>query len=181
MKLETIALCSGAVALIVACGGNGRDGKGQSNVTPSAVQVVRASEKTVRDEPAPAEPVQQEAPQAVELVENTVGQPVEGPGGEMIPGLAIPSSELKKVDSDTTPTDRGGLFKMAKKARDDGLIAEALAYIDVLLLMEPDDVEFLEFRGVLQLRQGLVEDAKVDLGRCCKLGRGTCCRWMERP
>ena len=41
--------------------------------------------------------------------------------------------------------------------------------------------KLLEFRGVTQLRQGQIEDAMVDLNRCCDQGRSTCCRWKKTP
>lgn len=180
MTLKTILFISSSIALSVACG-NGHDGKGRGSAAQGAVEAA----KTQPVAPAAAEtpkPEGQIAPSAAaEPTRVETGKPVEGPGGEMIPGFLANQAQLGKKDSDTTPTDRGGLYKMAKKAREEGLVDEALAYIDVLLLMEPNDPEFLEFRGVMQLKQGMVEDAKVDLSRCCQLGRTTCCRWMERP
>ncbi len=77
------------------------------------------------------------------------------------------------------PTGRDDLLAEARKALKAGNADEALAFVDALLVMHPDDAELLEFRGTTQMRLGMLEDAKVDLDRCCSLGRQSCCKWKD--
>ncbi len=102
----------------------------------------------------------------------------EGPGGEIVPGLNIPRDSLdeKGADEPSLPTDRDGLFEAARKALKAGKVDEALSFLTVLLVMNPDDPELLEFHGDILLGQDQPEDAMVDFGRCCELGRQSCCR-----
>jgi hypothetical protein len=53
---------------------------------------------------------------------------------------------------------------------------EALPMIDVLLILDDKDLEMLETRGRILLEQGFIEDGTVDLSRCCREGRRSCCR-----
>jgi hypothetical protein len=54
--------------------------------------------------------------------------------------------------------------------------AELLSMIDVVLLLNPHDLEMREARADMLLKQGLVEDAASDFELCCKGGRPSCCR-----
>ena len=61
----------------------------------------------------------------------------------------------------------------AKLAEGGGV--DVLSMIDVLLVLNPQDHEMREVRGRILLKQGLKEDAAVDLDLCCKGGRASCC------
>lgn len=96
--------------------------------------------------------------------------------GEILPNFMGPRITFKDGGPDDIPQDRAGLLKSAKKAIGEGNIDYALAIIDVLHLMHPNDPEILELRGDAMMEQGLEEDAMVDLDKCCSLGRSSCCR-----
>lgn len=98
-----------------------------------------------------------------------------GPAQEIVIGL--PPKQTWEEDSELRlDGDEAELFDAAIRAEQRGEVDESVAIIDVLLVQHPDNLEYLEFRGMLQLRQGHVEDAKQDLHRCCDGGRASCCR-----
>jgi hypothetical protein len=100
------------------------------------------------------------------------------PDAEMFKGLIPPRTKPTDEDGglEDTPQDRAGLLKSARRALKAGDVGYALAIIDVLNLMHPEDPEILELRGDALMEQGLKEDAMADLDKCCSLGRSTCCR-----
>ncbi|MCP4675894.1 MAG: hypothetical protein GY854_10390 [Deltaproteobacteria bacterium] len=144
------------VFLTIGCGGNGKNGS--------------------KAEPEPTEPSEK-------MPDPASKGAFEGPGGEIVPGLKIPKAgiEGKGTDEPSLPTDRDGLFAAARKALDAGKADEALSYLTVLLVMNPDDPELLEFHGDILLGQDQPEDAMVDFGRCCELGRQSCCERKKDP
>jgi hypothetical protein len=73
------------------------------------------------------------------------------------------------------PEDPALIRKEAIRLLSNGNRKEALPLIDVLLILNPLDLEMLETRGRILVGQGLIEDGAVDLGRCCEEGRETCC------
>lgn len=79
------------------------------------------------------------------------------------------------VDAEDLPEDPALIRKEAIRLLSHGNRKEALPLIDVLLILNPLDLEMLETRGRILVGQGLIEDGAVDLGRCCKEGRETCC------
>ena len=108
----------------------------------------------------------------------------EGPGGEIVPGLAMPPQ------SEGAPTAAPGssapnpsrverqeqLFEGARRALDEDRPNDALAMIDVLVVLDPEDPEAIELRARTLERLGDRDGSRADLERCCKLGRSSCCR-----
>ncbi len=80
------------------------------------------------------------------------------------------------VGSEEIPEDPIQLRKRALAELAAGNADSAMSMMDVLLILNPRDLELLEIRGDLMMKQGLTEDATVDLIRCCKEGRRSCCR-----
>ncbi len=106
--------------------------------------------------------------------------PEEGPGGEMILGLSVPSvalpGEKKSGREIKAPSrDRNDLIKEARGALDENRVDEAVSFADVLILLYPGDPEATEIRGRALLLQGDSEGGKQDLKTCCKTGRSSCC------
>jgi hypothetical protein len=98
--------------------------------------------------------------------------------GEILGVLALPKPLVKDGDeADPLPEGRDGLLGKAREELQQGHTDEALAIIDVLLVLHADDAEILQLRGVTLLKQGHMEDAMVDLKRCCEKGREDCCRY----
>lgn len=153
----------------VGCGvlGGGANGKSEE---PAA--------KTGTDD-APETNVEQTEP-SVPAQPQTVDSPslAMGPDGEILANLMGARITLKEGDGgpDEMPQDRDGLLKAAKKALGERNTDYALAIIDVLNIMNPNDPEILELRGNAMMEQGLKEDAEADLDKCCSLGRSSCCR-----
>lgn len=79
-------------------------------------------------------------------------------------------------DGSVMPTEPEALKERARFALRTGNIDEAMAIIDVLLVMKPNDLEMIELRGDTLLKQGHIEDGNADLKRCCDSGRKSCCR-----
>ena len=79
-------------------------------------------------------------------------------------------------DGEGMPTEPEALKERARYALRTGNIDEAMAIIDVLLVMQPNDLEMIELRGDTLLNQGHAEDGNADLKRCCDAGRKSCCR-----
>ena len=108
----------------------------------------------------------------------------EGPGGEMVPGLALPPGTSKpdqRRPGSAAPDparvdDQEQLLAAARQALDEGRPADALAIIDVLVVLDPEDPEVLELRAGTLDQTGDREGAAADRERCCKLGRRSCCR-----
>lgn len=99
--------------------------------------------------------------------------------GEMMPGLQLTPAGNREWATESAPDGDGSeddLFSRAQAAADTGEIDEALAIVDVLILQHPENMAYLELRGMLQIRQGQLEDGTADLKRCCGKGRETCCR-----
>lgn len=114
---------------------------------------------------------------------NDTDTSADGPADEMMPGLAVvPSGNRTWVHAEDSALDGKDedLFEKAKEAAKQGEMDEAFAIIDLLLLKQPDNLDYLEFRGMLQLRQGDVEDGNADLERCCRMGRQTCCQSHQK-
>lgn len=98
-------------------------------------------------------------------------------GGEAIPHPPADSEPWDaSVGSEEIPEDPVQLRKRALAELEAGNAERAISMIDVLLILNPRDLELLEIRGEIMLKQGLTEDATVDLRRCCKEGRRSCCR-----
>ena len=85
--------------------------------------------------------------------------------------VPAPLPEDPSVPEDPVAFRREVQAKLAAGGGDD----EVLSMIDVLLLLNPDDHEMREARARILSKQGLLEDAAVDLGLCCKGGRASCC------
>ncbi len=105
----------------------------------------------------------------------------ESPEGEIIPISHLPRPLVGEGDAGapSMSTKKGDIFKQAQEALQRGNPDSALAFVDTLLVLQPDDTELLEFRGIVLMRQGHLEDALFDFERCCTLGRKTCCRWKD--
>ena len=154
--------------LLMGCGSTGSSGSNSNKEKPLSQQ-----EGELKSEASPASSPGT-SPTAVPGPIMTL----EGPEGEMLSGLNRPKINLKSGDGGLAelPKDREGLLKTANKAFRDGDLAYAIAVVDVLNLMFPNDPEILELRGETLMGQGLKEDAMVDFDKCCSLGRMTCCR-----
>lgn len=74
------------------------------------------------------------------------------------------------------PVGRDDLLSMARNALKDGRVDDALSFVDVLVVLHPDDPELLELRGTILMQDKQVEDAMADFDRCCAKGRKSCCR-----
>ena len=92
---------------------------------------------------------------------------------EIVPLLTPIPAPL--TDDDRLPEDPAFIRKEVTRLTDAGEFDDALPLIDVLLILNPNDLEILEIRGRILLREGFVEDSAVDLGRCCAEGRESCC------
>ncbi|MCP4601545.1 MAG: hypothetical protein GY847_13705 [Proteobacteria bacterium] len=168
------------VLLTIACLASGCGVKGRSGNNPESSPVASSKQSS-------------KAPVVVEVENETESKPeskpvsrkiIEGSNEEILPSfLKQRPGLIIKTDAGTPPmpTGRDDLLKRARQVLKAGDLDEALAFVDVLILMNPGDPELLEFRGTALLRQGHTEDAMVDLKRCCDLGRQTCCRWKNTP
>ena len=67
------------------------------------------------------------------------------------------------------------LIADARKALDEGRPKDALAIIDVLVVLDPEDPVAIELRAQTLDRLGDLEGARDDRQRCCRLGRSSCC------
>jgi hypothetical protein len=75
------------------------------------------------------------------------------------------------------PEDPAEFRKQLKDAlKTDTPKEELLSMIDVVLLLNPQDLEMREARANILLKQGFAEDAALDFTLCCKDGRPSCCR-----
>ncbi len=104
----------------------------------------------------------------------------EGPSGELLSGLAAPppvGETGKAPDGILEPgaTGRNDLLDAARKALLQNRAQDAVAISDVLVLLNPGDMEVLELRGRALIAQGNEEDGRSDLERCCAAGRKSCC------
>jgi hypothetical protein len=103
----------------------------------------------------------------------------EGPGGEMLLGLALPGlagDDGRAAAGNTEiPKGREELRAAFDKALAENRVEEAIATADVLAVLFPGDAEILELRGRALVRQGDAEGGRRDLEQCCGLGRATCC------
>ena len=84
--------------------------------------------------------------------------------------IPAPLPEDRSIPEDPVAFRREVQAKLAEGGDD-----EVLSMIDVLLILDPNDHEMREARARILLKQGLPEDAAVDLGLCCKGGRASCC------
>ncbi len=102
------------------------------------------------------------------------------PPGEMLLGLAALPPE---GDAGIAPdgilepgaTGRNDLLVAARKALSQNRAQDAVAIADVLVLLNPGDMEVLELRGRALIAQGNKEDGLRDLDRCCAAGAKSCC------
>jgi hypothetical protein len=103
-----------------------------------------------------------------------------GPSGELLSGLAAPppiGEKDKAPDGILEPeaTGRSDLLDAARKALLQNRAQDAVAISDVLVLINPGDMEVLELRGRALIAQGNEESGRTDLGTCCAAGRKSCC------
>jgi Flp pilus assembly protein TadD len=105
----------------------------------------------------------------------------QGPDGEMIPNILKISKGVRTEGAKSSlPKGRSGLMRAAGEAMEKGRFDEAAAISDTLVIIYPDDPEILELRASLLSRTGDEEQANLDLARCCKLGRPSCCRNADK-
>ena len=100
----------------------------------------------------------------------------ESPSEEIASKAAPTVARDASVGDREIPEDPAELKKRAKEELAAGNVDGAMSMIDVLLVLDPNDLELIEIRGDIMMKQGLIEDATVDLKRCCKQGRQSCCR-----
>jgi hypothetical protein len=98
-----------------------------------------------------------------------------GPGGEMIPGLALPTP-IAGADDVATEASREQLLEDLDRALDEGRAADAASIADVLIVLDAEDAEAYERRARALEIQGDQGAAAADRKRCCELGRTSCCR-----
>jgi len=98
-----------------------------------------------------------------------------GPGGEMIPGLAIPVP-IAEADPGSAEISRAALLADLARAFEEGRADDAAAIADVLIVLDAKDAEAIEQRARALDLQGDREGAGADRKRCCELGRASCCR-----
>jgi len=100
---------------------------------------------------------------------------VVGPGGEMLPGLALPKP-IEGAAAAPDEASRETLIEDLRQALREKRAADAASIADALLVLDAKDVEVLELRATALELQGDHEGAKADRKRCCELGRASCCR-----
>jgi hypothetical protein len=98
-----------------------------------------------------------------------------GPGGEMIPGLALPTP-FAGADAAPTEASRDTLIADLVRALAEGRAADAVAIADVLIVLDAKDAEAFELRARALDLLSDTEGAGADRSRCCELGRVSCCR-----
>jgi predicted Zn-dependent protease len=164
--MKLIALLSAVTFVAVGCGVMG----GGETVAKKEQPAAQSDEQKATDSADKKEQAPERQPA------QTVKFNLE-PDREILPAFVGPRMSLDNGDAGVDlPEDRAGLLKAARKALRERKIDFALAIIDVLNLMNPDDPEILELRGDTLMEQGFKEDAMADLDKCCSLGRSTCCR-----
>ena len=108
----------------------------------------------------------------------------EGPGGEMVPGLALPPVSGGRPPANTPGASapdpakvasQEELIDSARQALDEDRPKDALAIVDVLVVLDPEDPVAIELRALTLDRLGDHEGARDDRKRCCKLGQASCC------
>lgn len=82
------------------------------------------------------------------------------------------------IAGETVPVskNRNDLLQFAKKSFEKGDFSETIAFADVLLLMNPTDLDAMELRGRAFKAQGDNVSSNQDLNRCCGGGRPSCCQ-----
>lgn len=80
------------------------------------------------------------------------------------------------TDSDHLSEDPSAIREEVTRLLADGNWTDALPLIDVLIIINPMDLEMLETRGRILVSQGYDEDGTLDLTRCCEEGRKSCCQ-----
>jgi hypothetical protein len=100
--------------------------------------------------------------------------PAPGMDDEIVP-LFNPVPPALAVDR-VIPEDPAAFRRQLQETLKTDQSKDVLPMIDVALLLNPHDMEMREARADILLKQGLSEDAAVDLEQCCKGGRPSCCR-----
>lgn len=80
------------------------------------------------------------------------------------------------TDSQHLSEDPSAIRQEVARLMNNGNWRDALPLIDVLLILNPMDLEMLETRGRILVSQGYSEDGTLDLTRCCEKGRKSCCQ-----
>ena len=80
------------------------------------------------------------------------------------------------TDANHLSEDPSDIREEVSRLLADGNRSDALPLIDVLLILNPMDLEMLETRGRILVSQGFDEDGTLDLTRCCEKGRQSCCQ-----
>jgi hypothetical protein len=102
--------------------------------------------------------------------------PAEGPRGELLSGELGSGSRTGWSEGEIPENaDREQLLAAARRALEEDRVDEAVSISDVLVVLDPEDVESLELRARCLDRAGDEEAARDDLRRCCELGRESCC------
>jgi hypothetical protein len=127
---------------------------------PSDVIVKRSSPVSdTENKPTALQPIDEFVPD-VTSYDNTSGLSKKS----QIPGETVPLSK-----------NRTDLIDFARKSLNKNSLNEAISFADVLLLMNPKDLEAMEIRGIAQNKKGDKEAGNADLDACCKSGRISCC------
>jgi hypothetical protein len=79
-------------------------------------------------------------------------------------------------DPHQLPEDPTAIREEVSRLLADDKRSDALPMIDVLLILNPADLEMMETRGRILVGQGFLEDGATDLHRCCHQGRQSCCQ-----
>ena len=79
-------------------------------------------------------------------------------------------------DPHQLPEDPTAIREEVSRLLADDKRSDALPMIDVLLILNPADLEMMETRGRILVGQGFWEDGATDLHRCCQQGRQSCCQ-----
>jgi hypothetical protein len=140
-----------------------------------AVLAALVSLASACNDPARVQHEGQGAPGSVPPTTDPEPGTVVGPGGEMIPGLALPA-KLEGQGEIPAGASRDDLLAVLRRALDEDRGADAVAIADVLLVFDPADAEALELRARALDLQGDAAGAADDRKRCCDLGRAGCCR-----
>jgi hypothetical protein len=156
------------VTTIIFAGCAGQQGTGEPGGAKSDKEAVDTEKEQSADKSNDAPPAQPGAEPA---------RMVQGPDGEMIPGMFKKGDGFVKSDEGASlPEGKIGLMKAARSALKSGRIDEAVAIADTLVILHADDAEILELRATVLDQKGDGEQAKIDFARCCELGRQSCCR-----
>ena len=98
-----------------------------------------------------------------------------GPGGEMIPGLALPAP-IEGAKTAPDEASREQLLEDLELALREGRTGDAVSIADVLIVLDAEDATAIEQRARALELQGDEDGAAADRKRCCELGRASCCK-----